>query len=127
MGAPETPIEHHQSLLTLSVWSFFNHLHLDKMAAILADDIFNCIFFNENDRITIQISLKFVLMRPIGNTPALVQVIMGIMGIRYFEQYFPTQAKLNRTLWNVMMKFCSGVIYKMVFIFVIICTVSQFV
>ena len=30
------------------------------MAAILADDIFNCIFLNENDRIQIQISLKFV-------------------------------------------------------------------
>ena len=28
------------------------------MAAILADDIFKCIFFNENDRISIQISLR---------------------------------------------------------------------
>ena len=28
------------------------------MAAILADDIFRCIFLNENDRITMQISLK---------------------------------------------------------------------
>ena len=35
-------------------------LPLDKMAAILADDIFKCIFLNENDRIPIQISLKFV-------------------------------------------------------------------
>ena len=31
------------------------HLPLDKMAAILADDIFKCIFLNENDRIQIQI------------------------------------------------------------------------
>ena len=30
------------------------------MAAILADDIFNCIFLNENDKIPNQISLKFV-------------------------------------------------------------------
>ena len=37
------------------------HLLLDKMAAILADDIFKCIFLNENDRISIQISMKFVL------------------------------------------------------------------
>ena len=29
------------------------HLPLDKMATILADDIFNCIFFNKNDRIPI--------------------------------------------------------------------------
>ena len=35
------------------------HLPLDKMAAILADNIFNCIFLNENDRIPIQISLKY--------------------------------------------------------------------
>ena len=36
------------------------HRPLDKMAAILADEIFNCIFLNENDRIAIQISLKYV-------------------------------------------------------------------
>ena len=36
------------------------HLPLDKMAAILADDIFTRIFLNENVRILIQISLKFV-------------------------------------------------------------------
>ena len=32
-----------------------SHLPLDKMAAILADDTFKCIFLNENDRIPIQI------------------------------------------------------------------------
>ena len=31
------------------------------MAAILADDNFKCIFLSENGRITIRISLKFVL------------------------------------------------------------------
>ena len=30
------------------------HLPLDKMAAILADDILDCIFFCENDRIPIK-------------------------------------------------------------------------
>ena len=45
------------------------------MAAILADDIFKCIFVNDNDRIPIQISLKFVPMSPIDNKPALVQVM----------------------------------------------------
>ena len=43
------------------------------MAAILADDIFKCIFLNENDRI--QISLKFVPKSPLDNKPALVQVM----------------------------------------------------
>ena len=32
------------------------------MTAILADDIFKCIFLNDNDIIPIQISLKFVSM-----------------------------------------------------------------
>ena len=38
------------------------HLPLEKMAAILEDDIFNCILLNENVRILIKISLKFVPM-----------------------------------------------------------------
>ena len=45
------------------------------MAAILADDIFKCIFLNENDRTQIQISLKLVPKSPIDNKPALVQVM----------------------------------------------------
>ena len=43
------------------------------MAAILADDIFNQIFLNENGRIPIQISLKFVPRSPVDKKPALVQ------------------------------------------------------
>ena len=45
------------------------------MAAISADDIFNCIFFNENDRIVIQISLNYVSRSPIDNKSALVQAM----------------------------------------------------
>ena len=47
----------------------------DKMAAILADDIFKCIFLNENDRIPIQISLKIVARSPMDNKSALVKVM----------------------------------------------------
>ena len=36
---------------------------------------FKCIFLNENDRIPIWISLKFVPNSPIDNKPALVQVM----------------------------------------------------
>ena len=46
------------------------------MAAILADNIFKCIFLNENERIPIKISLKFVPKGPINNNPALVQVMV---------------------------------------------------
>ena len=45
------------------------------MAAVLADNIFKCIFLNENDRIQIQISLKFIPKSPIDNKPALVHVM----------------------------------------------------
>ena len=51
------------------------HLPLNKMATILADDIFKCVFLNENDRIPIKISLKFVSKSPIDSKSALVQVM----------------------------------------------------
>ena len=51
------------------------HLPLDKMAAILADGTLKCIFLNENDIISIQMSLKFVPRSPIDSQTALVQVM----------------------------------------------------
>ena len=46
-----------------------------QMAAILADDNIKCIFLNENYRIPILISLKYVPWCPIDNKSALVQVM----------------------------------------------------
>ena len=40
-----------------------------------ADDTFKRIFLNENVRILIKISLKFVTNGPINNNPALVQIM----------------------------------------------------
>ena len=51
------------------------HLPLDKMAGIFADKNFKWIFVNENDRILIRISLKFVHKSRIYNKTALVQVM----------------------------------------------------
>ena len=45
------------------------------MAAIVTDDIFNCIFLNKNIWIAIKISLKFVPKGLIDNIPALVQIM----------------------------------------------------
>ena len=47
------------------------------MAAIFADNIFKCIFSNENIWILIEFSLKFVPkgLIPISNTPALGQIM----------------------------------------------------
>ena len=46
------------------------------MAAILADGILKYIFLNEKDKILIQVTLKLVPSGPIGNKPALVQVMV---------------------------------------------------
>ena len=40
-----------------------------------ADDIFMCIFFNENCCILIKFSLKYVRKRSIENNPALVEIM----------------------------------------------------
>ena len=45
------------------------------MAAILADNILKWIFLNDNDRIPIRISLKFVPSGRIDSKSALVQVM----------------------------------------------------
>ena len=45
------------------------------MDAVWADDTSICIFLNENVRISIKISLKFVPMGPINNIQALVQIM----------------------------------------------------
>ena len=67
------------------------------MAAILADDIFNYIFLNENDRIPIHISLKYVPMSPVDNKTALIQVMAwrrtgdkplhGLMMTQFIDAY----------------------------------------
>ena len=54
---------------------WLTHLHLDKMAAILADDILKCIFLNEKFCILVRNSLKFVPKGPIDNKWALVQIM----------------------------------------------------
>ena len=45
------------------------------MVANLVNDIFECILLNENDIITIRISLKFVPRSLIDNMPAVVWVM----------------------------------------------------
>ena len=52
-----------------------NTLRLRENGRHFADDIFKCIFFNENVWIPIKISLKFVPKGPINNIPALVQIM----------------------------------------------------
>ena len=53
----------------------FNTLRPRQNERHFADDIFKCIFVNENVWIWVKISLKSVSMGPINNIPALVQIM----------------------------------------------------
>ena len=55
--------------------SCVNTLRPSQNGRHFADDIFKRIFVNENVRISINISLKFVPKGPINNIPALVQIM----------------------------------------------------
>ena len=57
------------------VCGFFNTLRPRQNEQHFAEDIFKCIFFNENVWISIKISLKFVPKGPMNNIPALVQIM----------------------------------------------------
>ena len=60
-----------------SVMTSINTLRPGQNGRHSADDIFKCIFLNENAWIPIKISLKFVPKGPINNIPALVQIMLG--------------------------------------------------
>ena len=54
---------------------WFNTLRPRQNGRHFADDIFKCIFLNENVWIPIKISLKFIPTDPINNIPALVPIM----------------------------------------------------
>ena len=54
----------------------FNTLRPRQNGRHLADDIFKCIFLNENVWIPIKISLKFVRKGPINTIPSLFQIMV---------------------------------------------------
>ena len=63
-------------IIATSPWSWWvNTLRPRQNGRRFADDTFKCIFLNENVRISIKISLKFVPKISINNIPALVQIM----------------------------------------------------
>ena len=57
----------------LQIMVAINTLRPRQNGCHFPDDIFKCIFLNENVRILIGISLNFILKGPINNIPALAQ------------------------------------------------------
>ena len=53
----------------------FNTLRPRQDGGHFPDDVFKCIFLNENAWILIKISLRFVPKGPINNIPALIQIM----------------------------------------------------
>ena len=62
-------------LLSALLHNNINSSPPNKMAAILTDNIFKCMFLNENVKIATKILLKFIPKGPIDNKSALVQVM----------------------------------------------------
>ena len=95
--------------------TLLTHLPLDKMVAILANYNFKCIFLNENDRIPIRISLKFVPLSPIYNKSTLVQVMARCrtgdkplsepMLTHFTDAYMPHQGDMSWG-WSKWAVFC---------------------
>ena len=61
--------------LRVSVACIVNTLRPRQNGRHFPDDIFNCIFLNENVWISIKISLNFTPKGPINNIPELVQIM----------------------------------------------------
>ena len=53
----------------------FNTLRFRQNGRHFPDDIFRCIFLDENEQFFIKFSLKFVLKGPINKIPSLVQIV----------------------------------------------------
>ena len=70
----------HSIDLVLPEWSDLNNRGVNTLTPRqdgrkFPDDIFKCIFLNENMEISIKISLKFIPRGPINNIPELVQIM----------------------------------------------------
>ena len=76
----------YQQLLILCVvcMDLFNTLRPRQNGRHFPDDIFKCIFLNENVWISIKISLKFVSRGPINKIPALVQIMAWLVYWRIY-------------------------------------------
>ena len=97
--------------IVIKVQNFsFNTLMLRQNGLHFADEIFICIFLNENCCVMIKISLKFIPNGPIDNNPALVQIMgwhwTGDTSLsEMMMSYVLTHICVTRPLWVKKMHF----------------------
>ena len=107
-----------QALGTYGAYHILNALRPRRNGRHLADDIFKCIFLNENAWIPIRISLKFVPKGPINYIPALVQIMAWRRpGYKSLSELItvrlPTHICVTRPQWvnwlHVMLILCTTI------------------
>ena len=81
------------------------HIEAGQNGHLFPDDIFKCIFLNENIKIVIKISLQFVSNGPINDIPALVQIMAWRRpGDKPLSEpmvvSLPTHICVNRPQWD---------------------------
>ena len=120
MSSKYTPIQNmYQSTVVVRIWcSMLNSLRPRRNRRLFADNIFKCIFVNENARISIKISLKFVPKGRINNIPALVQIMAWRRpGDKPLSETMmvnlPTHICVSRPQWVKPIKFYSTKCVKM--------------
>ena len=95
----------------------FNTLRPRQNGHHFPDDIFKCIFLNENVILSIEISLKFVPKGPINNMSALVQIMAWHrLGYKPLSEpmlvSLPTHTCVTRPQWvNSHRKLARGIIH----------------
>ena len=84
-----------------------------------ADDIFKCIFLNQNVWISLNISLKFVSKGPINNIPALIQIMVWCRQAtsHYLNQWWLDYRRIYASCGlNELKKTCPSLPWRRIFL-----------
>ena len=108
INSARTPLNWHQKFLCEYPYHILAHWSRNKTAAMFADDIFKCIFLNENLRNLIHLSLKFVPKCPIKNNPSLFQIMTWCRAgdKPYLNQWWSTSITHIRVTRPESVKLC---------------------
>ena len=97
-----------------NVYMRFNTLRPRQDGGHFPDDVFKCIFMNENAWISIKISLRFVPKGPINNIAALIQIMTWRPpGDKLLSEpmivKLPTHICVTRPQWVKSRRFVTGI------------------